>query len=135
MREARNKVLMITSPTPSVGKSFVSSNLAAVIAQTGQRVLLIDADMRRGYLHTLFGMAPRHGLSDALASGLNLAEITNRTEQKNLHFISAGFSVPNPSELLMQDNFSRLLRDAEKLYDFIIIDTPDRKSTRLNSSH
>jgi len=124
MLEARNKVLMITSPTPSVGKSFVSSNLAAVIAQTGQRVLLIDADMRRGYLHTLFGMAPRHGLSDALASGLSLAEISNRTEQKNLHFISAGFSAPNPSELLMHDNFSRLLREAEKLYDFIIIDTP-----------
>jgi tyrosine-protein kinase Etk/Wzc len=124
MLEARNKVLMITSPTPAVGKSFVSSNLAAVIAQTGQRVLLIDADMRRGYLHTLFGMAPRNGLSDALATGLSLADITNRTELKNLHFISAGFSAPNPSELLMHDNFSRLLREAEKLYDFIIIDTP-----------
>ena len=106
MLEARNKVLMITSPTPAVGKSFVSSNLAAVIAQTGQRVLLIDADMRRGYLHTLFGMAPRNGLSDALASGLSLAEITNRTEVKNLHFISAGFSAPNPSELLMHENFA-----------------------------
>ena len=124
MLEARNKVLMITSPTPAVGKSFVSSNLAAVIAQTGQRVLLIDADMRRGYLHTLFGMAPRNGLSDALASGLSLAEITNRTEVKNLHFISAGFSAPNPSELLMHENFSRLLKEAERLYDFIVIDTP-----------
>ncbi len=124
MLEARNNVLTITSPTPSVGKSFVSSNLAAVIAQTGQRVLLIDADMRRGYLHTLFGMSPRNGLSDALASGLSLAQVTNRTEQKNLHFIPAGFTAPNPSELLMHDNFSRLLREAEKLYDFIIIDTP-----------
>ena len=124
MLEARNNVLMITSPTPSVGKSFVSSNLAAVIAQTGQRVLLIDADMRRGYLHALFGMSPRNGLSDALASGLSLAQVTNRTEQKNLHFIPAGFTAPNPSELLMHDNFSRLLREAEKLYDFIIIDTP-----------
>ncbi|MBE7377030.1 polysaccharide biosynthesis tyrosine autokinase [Pseudomonas lopnurensis] len=124
MLEARNNVLMITSPTPSVGKSFVSSNLAAVIAQTGQRVLLIDADMRRGYLHTLFGMSPRNGLSDALASGLSLAQIINRTEQQNLHFIPAGFAAPNPSELLMHDNFAKLLKEAEKLYDFVIIDTP-----------
>ena len=86
MLEARNKVLMITSPTPAVGKSFVSSNLAAVIAQTGQRVLLIDADMRRGYLHTLFGMAPRNGLSDALASGLSGGDHQpHRGEEPALH--------------------------------------------------
>jgi tyrosine-protein kinase Etk/Wzc len=117
-------VLVITSPTPSVGKSFVASNLASVIAQAGQRVLLIDADMRRGYIASMFGMAPRSGLSDALASGLHLAAVINKTDQANLHFIARGFSAPNPSELLMHDNFAKLLKEAERAYDFIIIDTP-----------
>ncbi|MCW3148885.1 polysaccharide biosynthesis tyrosine autokinase [Stutzerimonas stutzeri] len=124
MLEARNKVLMITSPTPAVGKSFVSSNLAAVIAQSGQRVLLIDADMRRGYLHKIFDLTPRHGLSDALASAMPLSEVVRHTAQKNLHFISCGCNAPNPSELLMHDNFAKLLKDAENFYDFIIVDTP-----------
>ena len=124
MLEARNQLLVITSPTPSVGKSFVSSNLASVIAQSGQRVLLIDADMRRGYLAGVFGMAPRHGLSDALASGLRLQAVVNKTDQANLHVIGSGHSAPNPSELLMHENFARLLKEAEREYDFVIIDTP-----------
>ncbi|TCD21586.1 polysaccharide biosynthesis tyrosine autokinase [Pseudomonas sp. IC_126] len=124
MLEARNQVLVVTSPTPSVGKSFVSSNLASVIAQAGQRVLLIDADMRRGYLAGVFGMAPRNGLSDALVSGLRLAAVINKTDQTNLHFVASGCSAPNPSELLMHDNFAKLLKEAEREYDFVIIDTP-----------
>ncbi len=124
MLEARNQVLVITSPTPSVGKSFVASNLASVIAQAGQRVLLIDADMRRGYLAGMFGLAPRNGLSDALASGLQLAAVVNKTDQANLHFIASGHCAPNPSELLMHENFARLLKEAEREYDFVIVDTP-----------
>ncbi len=124
MLEARNQVLVITSPTPSVGKSFVSSNLASVIAQSGQRVLLIDADMRRGYLAGVFGLPPRNGLSDALASGLHLAAVVAKTDQANLHVIVSGHSAPNPSELLMHDNFAHLLKEAEREYDFIVIDTP-----------
>lgn len=124
MLEARNNVLVISSPTPSVGKSFVSGNLASVIAQAGQRVLLIDADMRRGYLAGVFGMAPRNGLSEALAGGLRLPAIINKTDQVNLHFVASGRSAPNPSELLMHENFARLLKEAERDYDFVIIDTP-----------
>lgn len=122
--ESRNRILMITSPTPGVGKSFVSSNLAAVIAQSGQRVLLIDADMRRGYLHKVFGLSPRHGLSDALASALPLNDVIRHTAQKNLDFIACGFNAPNPSELLMHENFAKLLKQAETHYDFVIVDTP-----------
>lgn len=94
MLDARNKVLVITSPTPSSGKSFVSSNLAAVIAQAGQRVLLIDADMRRGYLHHLFSLPSRSGLSDALVAGLKLSEVVNHTSQANLDFVTSGLSAP-----------------------------------------
>lgn len=124
MLETRNQVLVITSPTPSVGKSFVASNLASVIAQAGQRVLLIDADMRRGYMAGMFGIGPRNGLSDALAGGLPLAAVVNKTDQTNLHFVAKGNAAPNPSELLMHENFARLLKEAERDYDFIIVDTP-----------
>lgn len=124
MLDARNKVLVITSPTPGSGKSFVSSNLAAVIAQAGQRVLLIDADMRRGYLHHLFSLPSRTGLSDALVAGLKLGEVVNHTSQANLDFVTSGLSAPNPSELLMHQNFARLLEEAEQQYDFVIVDTP-----------
>ena len=124
MLDARNKVLVITSPTPSSGKSFVSSNLAAVIAQAGQRVLLIDADMRRGYLHHLFSLPSRSGLSDALVAGLKLSEVVNHTSQANLDFVTSGLSAPNPSELLMHENVAQLLKEAEQHYDVVIVDTP-----------
>jgi len=124
MLEARNNVLMISSPTPSSGKSFVSSNLAVIIAQTGKRVLLIDADMRKGYLHKVFGLQPKHGLSDTLAARLTSKEVINATEVKNLDLISCGFAAPNPSELLMHDNFNKLLNDLSPLYDLVIVDTP-----------
>ncbi len=124
MLEARNNVLMITSPSPAVGKSFVSANLAVIIAQTGKKVLLIDADMRKGYLHKVLGLQPRHGLSDALAARLSNREVINGTAVDNLHFISCGYAAPNPSELLMHDNFHKLLRELSPKYDLVIIDTP-----------
>lgn len=124
MMEARNNVLMITSPMPGVGKSFVSANLAVIIAQAGKRVLLIDGDMRKGYLHRSFGLQPKHGLSDALAARLGNTEVINATEVDNLHLIACGFAAPNPSELLMHDNFSKLLRELSPHYDLVIIDTP-----------
>lgn len=124
MMEARNNVLMITSPMPGVGKSFVSANLAVIIAQAGKRVLLIDGDMRKGYLHRVFGLQPKHGLSDALAARLGNTEVINATEVDNLHLIACGFAAPNPSELLMHDNFSKLLRELSPHYDLVIIDTP-----------
>jgi len=124
MLEARNNILMISSPSPAVGKSFVSANLAVIIAQTGKKVLLIDADMRKGYLHKVLGLQPRHGLSDALAARLSNREVINATAVDNLHFISCGFAAPNPSELLMHDNFHRLLRELAPKYDLVIIDTP-----------
>lgn len=122
--EARNNVVMLTSPAPGAGKSFVSCNLAAIIAQSGLRTLLVDADMRKGYLHRVFGLIPRHGLSDALSSGRPLSEVILATEVPDLDFISCGFAAPNPSELLMNENFAQLLRDASAMYDLVIIDTP-----------
>ncbi|WP_311968771.1 polysaccharide biosynthesis tyrosine autokinase [Pseudomonas baltica] len=126
MLESRNNILMITSPTPGVGKSFVCGNLAVIIAQTGKKVLLIDADMRKGYLHKSFGLspAPAHGLSDALANRVSTQEVINATPVDNLDLIACGFAAPNPSELLMHDNFNKLLRELAPNYDLVIIDTP-----------
>lgn len=124
MLEARNNVLMISSPSPGAGKSFVSSNLAVIIAQAGKRVLLIDADMRKGYLHKVFALDPKNGLSDTLAARLKSTEVINHTEVRNLDLMSCGFAAPNPSELLMHDNFNKMLTELSPLYDLIVVDTP-----------
>ncbi len=124
MMEAKNNVLMISGPSPGVGKSFVSVNLAAIIAQSGQKVMLIDGDMRKGYLHKLVGREPEPGLSALLANTHTLADVVHKSEVEGLHFISRGQIPPNPSELLMHANFQTLLDQLSNMYDLIIIDTP-----------
>ncbi len=124
MLEAKNRVIMISSPTPGVGKSFVSSNLAVVVAQSGQRVLLIDADMRKGYLHRIFGLNPQAGLSELLTGRSKLREAIVPSGVAQLDVIGCGQAAPNPSELLMHANFSRLLDEVGSLYDLVIVDTP-----------
>ncbi|KAA0690827.1 tyrosine-protein kinase [Halopseudomonas laoshanensis] len=124
MLEAKNNVLMISGPSPSVGKSFVSANLAAIVAQSGQRVVLVDGDMRKGYVHKLLNCEPEPGLSALLANTHTLADVIHKTEVENLHFISRGQIPPNPSELLMHANFGTLLEHLSKAYDMVIVDTP-----------
>ncbi|MEX5686798.1 polysaccharide biosynthesis tyrosine autokinase [Pseudomonas silesiensis] len=122
--EAKNNILMISGPSPAVGKSFVSCNLAAIIAQTGQKVLLVDADMRKGYLNKLFRIDVSSGLSDLLAGKIDLNTATHTTEVDNLHVITRGQIPPNPSELLMHSNFTQFLENVSSQYDLVIIDTP-----------
>ncbi|MCK1793681.1 polysaccharide biosynthesis tyrosine autokinase [Pseudomonas violetae] len=122
--EAKNNILMISGPSPAVGKSFVSCNLATIIAQTGQKVLLVDADMRKGYLNKLFRMDVSNGLSDLLAGKIDLHKATHPTEVENLHVITRGQIPPNPSELLMHSNFTQFLETVSGQYDLVIIDTP-----------
>ena len=124
MLEASNNCLMICGPSPQVGKTFVSSNLAAVIAQTGQRVLLVDVDMRKGYLHKVFSIKPDNGLSDILIKRCTFEEALHKTGVENFDFISRGQIPPNPSELLMHRNFSEFLQQVSQLYDLVILDTP-----------
>ncbi|AKC86808.1 polysaccharide biosynthesis tyrosine autokinase [Pseudoxanthomonas suwonensis] len=125
MLEAKNNILAISGPRPGVGKTFVSANLAAVIAQGGQKVLLIDADMRKGTLHKVLGMQPAPGLSDVLAGKLEVdAAIHPVGGLENMHFLLRGDIPPNPSELLMHPRFGRLLESLAPRYDLVIIDTP-----------
>jgi tyrosine-protein kinase Etk/Wzc len=122
--DSTNNRIMISGPSPQVGKTFVSSNLAAVMALSGQRVVLIDADMRKGHLHKTLNTPITNGLSDLLVKRCSIDQAINKVEVDNLHFISRGQVPPNPSELLMHANFRDLLAELSERYDLVIIDTP-----------
>jgi tyrosine-protein kinase Etk/Wzc len=124
MLDANNNRLMISGPSPKVGKTFISANLGAITAQTGQRVLLVDVDMRKGYVHKIFGIPPTNGLSDHLANRCDLATTIHKTKIQNLDVIARGQIPPNPSELLMHKNFNVFLEQVSTLYDLVILDTP-----------
>lgn len=125
MLEAKNNILTISGPRPGVGKTFVSSNLAAVIAQAGQRVLVIDADMRKGTLHKLLGISQQNGLSDVLGGKLAVeAAIHPLPGLENMHYMVRGDVPPNPSELLMHPRFQQMLESLSQQYDLVIVDTP-----------
>lgn len=124
MMEAGNNVLAIGGPSPEVGKSFISTNLAAICAQAGQKVLLIDGDLRKGYLHTLLSKDNEQGLSQLLSGQGHLEQVLHSTEVEGLHFIPRGQVPPNPSELLMHSNFKKLLEEVSGQYDLVLIDTP-----------
>ncbi|WP_110641558.1 polysaccharide biosynthesis tyrosine autokinase [Salinicola sp. CPA57] len=125
MLEAGDNRLMITGPSPGVGKSFVSVNLATVCAQAGQRVLIIDADMRKGQVHSAFGTKSENGLSDVLSGKLSLEQVTRDVDDiDNLHYVARGMAPPNPSELLMGARFSEFLTTVSERFDLVIVDSP-----------
>ncbi len=124
MMEARNNVLMISGASPNAGKTFVSSNLAAIIAQTGKKVIFIDTDMRKGYTHKLFNVKNDKGLSDILSGKSDINGAVRTIEQANFDYISRGAVPPNPAELLMHRRFGELLNWASERYDIVVLDTP-----------
>ncbi|MBZ7178430.1 polysaccharide biosynthesis tyrosine autokinase, partial [Klebsiella variicola] len=124
MMEARNNVLMISGASPNAGKTFVSSNLAAIIAQTGKKVIFIDTDMRKGYTHKLFNVKNDKGLSDILSGKSDINGAVRAIEQANFDYISRGAVPPNPAELLMHRRFGELLNWASERYDIVVLDTP-----------
>lgn len=124
MMDARNNAIMITGPSPGIGKSFVTINLAFVCAQAGQRVLVIDADMRKGNLHFTFNDKSENGLSEVLASKLPVEKAIRRSDVPGLHYITRGVAPPNPSELLMRHSFAEAIGQVAQEYDLVLIDTP-----------
>lgn len=124
MMEARNNVLMISGASPNAGKTFVSSNLAAVISQTGKKVLFIDTDMRKGYTHKLFNESNTNGLSDILSGKIEINKAIKTIASAGFDYISRGMIPPNPAELLMHRRFGELLNWASENYDIVVLDTP-----------
>lgn len=124
MMEAKNNVVMITGPAPGIGKSFVSANFAAVLAKSGQKVLVVDADMRKGYLQRHFNLMWDDGLSELLSGKLTTKDVVKVSGIDNLDVITRGQVPPNPSELLMHKNFADFISWASDNYDLVLLDTP-----------
>lgn len=124
LANAKNNIIMIAGPSPEVGKSFISTNLATIFAQGDKRVLLIDADMRRGYMHKYFDVDVKPGLSELLSGQADLQKVLHKTQVANLDVITRGKSPTNPSKILSSNQFKELLEQLQSQYDHIIIDTP-----------
>lgn len=123
MLGAKNKIVMITGPTPGVGKSFVSVNFAAVLAAAGKKILLIDGDLRKGYLQRYFGLDRRNGVSEIVAGTRRFDEVVHKNIIENVDFLSTGDLPPQPAELLEHSHFAALMQEVEGKYDLVIIDT------------
>ncbi|MBJ6137326.1 polysaccharide biosynthesis tyrosine autokinase [Marinobacter litoralis] len=124
MMEGSNNRLVITGPSPGIGKSFMSANLAAVCAQAGQKVVVVDGDMRKGHVHGAFKQDSHNGLSEVLSGKLEFAQAVKTSEVDGLSWVSRGSAPPNPSELLMQARFTEFLDYLSEHFDLVIIDTP-----------
>lgn len=124
MLEAPNNRVLITGATPGVGKSFVSANFAAILASAGKRVLLIDADLRKGHLNYFFGTARERGLSEIVAGSVKASAVIRRGLVPNLDVLTTGLLPPNPAELMMSAAFANVLDELSPQYDLVIVDTP-----------
>jgi len=118
------KTLLITSPASGDGKSTLVSNLAIAIAQTGKRVLVIDADFRAPMQHRLFGVKDRIGFATVLGSDDPMSEAIQRTEVEGLDVLPCGPIPPNPAEMLNSQSFTDHLNDLADKYDLVLIDSP-----------
>lgn len=124
MMEAKNNILMISGASPNAGKTFISTNLAVTIASTGKKVLFIDADLRKGYVHKMFDGDNEYGLSDILSGQSPIENALQNVKDGGFDYIGRGAVPPNPAELLMHPRFEALLKHVSNEYDLIIVDTP-----------
>ena len=122
MAHAKNNIVLIAGPTPGMGKTFVSVNLAAIQAASGKRVILIDADFRNGHLHRYFELGRQNGLSDCIMGSRRLDQIIHRGVMENMDFIPTGSLPSSPSELLLHPNLEAILKSLASGYDMVIID-------------
>lgn len=124
LTEAKNNIIAISGPAPEVGKSFIAANLGAILAQGGKKVLVMDGDMRRGYLHKYFNQDTAPGLSELLLGTHTLEQVIKADSYEGLYFISRGKNPSNPAELLSSQKFQALLSELSAQFDHILIDTP-----------
>ena len=124
MLDSTSNVVLITGPTPGIGKSFTSVNFAAVLGAADKKVLLIDADLRKGYLNQYFGQARERGLSEVISGSIRLGDALRRNVMPNVDFLATGTFPPNPAELLMTPAMQAVLQQASTEYDLVLIDTP-----------
>lgn len=124
LMESDNNRVVISGASPGVGKSFLSINLAYLLAEAGKSVLLIDGDMRKGHINNYIGAQRSPGLSEVVSGQRDLGDAIHKPFDVELSVMTTGEYPPNPSELLMTDRFSQMLEQAGKDYDVVIVDTP-----------
>ncbi len=122
-KEGERKIA-VTSTVSGEGKTFVAVNLAAIIAMSGKRVIMVDLDMRKPKIHRAFNVDNGNGLSSLLAKKTSLDQIIRASDIENLDFITSGPLPPNPSELILSEQFSAVETELERRYDFVVFDTP-----------
>jgi succinoglycan biosynthesis transport protein ExoP len=122
--DASSKTLLVTSPSPGDGKTTVASNLAIAIAQTGKRVLLVDADCRRPMVQRIYSLKEDIGLSSVLTGESELAASIQHSSTDNLDILPCGPLPPNPAEMLNSEAFTSLLRELSTQYDQVVVDSP-----------
>jgi len=119
-----NRTMVFTSSVPGEGKSSVCSNFALILSQTGAKVVIIDADMRKPTVHKIMNSYNKQGLSNVLGEFQSLAQSINKTDYPNLFYISAGTVPPNPTELLNSPKMEKVLEELQQQFDYILIDSP-----------
>ncbi len=124
LRAARNHVVAIGGPAPGVGKSFVCVNLALLLASPRRKVLLVDADLRRGRLHREFGLERTPGLAEVILSGATLDSALHPTGTEGLELLPAGELQDDPTAVLESPRLQEVLAEASKRYDVVVVDTP-----------
>jgi len=124
MMNAVNRIVVISGPSQDCGKTLVSTSLASIAAQAGQRVLFIDADMRKGYVHSIFKLNNQHGLSSVLGGSVEWQDAIQRSEKGGFDVLTCGPQPSHPVELLMNERFQTVMSRIDKAYDIVIVDTP-----------
>lgn len=122
--QGRGQVLMVSSATAGDGKSTVSYQLAAALAQDGKKVLVIDSDLRKPHLHEVFTVTQEPGLAGILAGRHSWEESVRQIKESAMDLITAGSIPPNPSEYIGTEHFAQMLTEMRPLYDYILLDTP-----------
>jgi tyrosine-protein kinase Etk/Wzc len=122
--KARGNIVAVSSPSPGAGKTFVCANLGHLLAAAGKRVLLVDADLRRGALHRFFSTELRPGLADFLADTVPGERAIQATGTPNVELVARGDASSKPGELLTSPRLSEFLGEASKRYDVVVVDTP-----------
>jgi capsular exopolysaccharide synthesis family protein len=118
------KTIVVTSPGQAEGKSTTASNLAVVLTQQGNKVLLIDSDLRKPTVHFTFQLSNVHGLTSVLTKQLTLDKAIQTTSKKDLFVLTSGPKPPNPAEVLDSNGMDHIIQDLKKEFDYIIFDTP-----------
>lgn len=123
--EAENNIISISGPSPNIGKSFVSANFAYILAASGKKVLLIDADLRKGHVGRAFGLENTNGFSEILSNSSAFEDAVHKNVcHQDLDVLTCGVYPPNPAELLMSERLEKLFQHVKSQYDIILVDTP-----------